>query len=739
MDYSNQRWDIKLPDPTVVEQLTVPLGVSLPLAKILVNRGITEISQAEEFFYPDSANLFNPYLLADMEKAVIRIKKAIENKEKILVYGDGDTDGVTGLVIMKNVLDAWGADTVWYVPGEEGYGLDKNVLDTYAQLGVKLVITVDCGISAGPEIAYAKSKGMEVIVTDHHEVGQELPDAYAVVNPKRRDSAYPFSELAGCGVAFKFGQALTLMASPYMNKKFAVVDIETTGFHPWLDDVVEIGAIELFNWQEKDKFHSLIRPEKNISSTASAYHGITAQMCAAAPSLKEALQGLLDFIKDKIIVVHNKDFVLGFLNFALEKNQLPKIAEEVIDTLEFSRQHFPFRTHALEFLSREFGFVAVLPHRALEDARTTMRVFLRLIELTNLAMKFFIQEQLDLVCLATLADNVPLVGENRILTKLGIKSLTKTERPGLVVLRNFFSPTEKNLTLKNIHWGMVPLLNAPSRRSKAKLAVDLLLAADRQTGEDFLDQISALNDERRQIQGENLEHFNSLLFQQCDLINDRIFVVAAQDLEPGVTGVVASQISRQYYRPVVLLIANGDEIAGSGRSIPGLNLVEAFTHCQDLLIKFGGHKMAAGLTLSRSNVEKFRERIKNYAGSVLKDEDLVPTISIDAEIDSSVISLKFIEELKNLEPYGIGNPAANFLIKKIKLKSCTAVGTNHKHLQLRLDGGSMELKAIGWGLGEWTERLKGINYLDIVFQLELNIWQEREYAQLILLDLKVCE
>ncbi len=189
MNHLNPRWDLKIPDPSIVEQLVNQLGVSIPLAKVLVERGIKNIQQAEQFLYPDIANLFNPYLLADMEKAVMRVKKAIENKEKILVYGDGDTDGVTGLVIMKNVLDGWGADTIWYVPGEEGYGLDKNVIDNYSQLGIKLVITVDCGISAGAEIAYAKSRGMEVIVTDHHEVGQKLMDAYAVVNPKRSDSA----------------------------------------------------------------------------------------------------------------------------------------------------------------------------------------------------------------------------------------------------------------------------------------------------------------------------------------------------------------------------------------------------------------------------------------------------------------------------------------------------------------------------------------------------------------------
>lgn len=739
MSASKLRWDIKIPDPAIVEQFVERLGISLPLAKILVNRGIKDVSSAEQFLNPDIANLFNPFLLMDVEKSIHRLKQAIDRKEKILIYSDGDVDGITGLAIAKSALDSWGGNTLWYVPGDEGYGLDKEIISHYQQLGVKLILTVDCGISALEEIAYAQGQGIDVIVTDHHEPQQELPAAYALVNPKRSDSGYPFSELAGCGVAFKLGQALTFSASPYLDKSFAVLDIETTGFHPWLDEIIEIGAVEIINWKERINFHSLIKPEKNISPSASAYHGITEQMCLSASPLKEVLVKFLDFIGDKIIVLHNKEFILGFINYALEKNQLPKISGEVIDTLEFSRQHFPFHSHTLEYLSKELGFVSPVRHRALTDARSTAHIFQRLVELTDLDMKFFIQEQLDLVCLGTIADSVPLVGENRILAKEGIKSLSRTKRPGLAVLRDYFSPTGKKISSKTINWGIIPLLNAPSRRSKAALAVDLLLAPNREKAREVLDQIVLLNEERRRLQSENLEKFTYQLLQQCDPINDRIFVVVAHNLEPGVTGVVASRISRQYWRPVVLLIASGEEVVGSGRSIPGLNLVEAFSHCQDLLIKFGGHKLAAGLTLALDKVEQFRQRLKNFAKDTLKDEDLIPKITVDAEIDNSFISTKFIEELKNLEPYGVGNAVVNFLLQKAKLKSYAAVGSGSKHLRLNLEGKDITLNAIGWNMAERIQELKEASLMDIVFQLELNIWQERESAQIILLDFKVRE
>lgn len=560
----NKKWEcIELDNEKIknVEKIENEYGISNLLAKILVNRNLTKKEDIDLFLKPTRYDFHNPYLMPDMALAVDRIIKAINNKEKILIYGDYDVDGITSITVVKNFLLERGANVTQYIPNRlnEGYGLNKDAIKKISDDGINLIITVDCGISGIEEVDYANSLGLEVIVTDHHEVGEVLPNAIAVVDAKRKDSTYPFRELAGVGVGFKLIQAIA---------------------------------------------------------------------------------------------------------------------------------------QRLELEEKEY-------------------------------LKY-----LDIVCIGTISDIVPLVDENRVIAKLGLKLVEVTKNVGLKALLE--ASGYKKIDSFTVSFGLAPRINACGRMGKEKEALNLFLTQDENEAKKIALRLNEYNKERQDIEKRIYEDAVNNIEKSEK--NKQVLVLGSEKWHHGVIGIVASKITDLYFKPSILICFEEDEGKGSGRSIPGFDLYESLTNCSENLEKFGGHSMAVGVTLKKENFEKFKEEFEKYAQNS-NICDIIPIIKIDEEITLEDINIKAVEELNMLEPFGEANKMPLFMYKNLKIHSIRTLSEG-KHIKLTLKDNNFYIDSIGFNLGHLAEEYQIGDKVDVVGSLEINRFNGRESVQINLKDLR---
>lgn len=552
-------WQFYEENNELAEEISNKFKISKLLAQILINKNVTKDDEIEVFLNPKRNNFYDPFLMPDMEKAVERIIKAIENKEKVLIYGDYDVDGITSTTVLKKFLEKLGITVDYHIPNrlKEGYGLNKEAIEEIAEKGTQLMITVDCGISGVEETEYAKLKGIDVIITDHHEPGEKLPNALAVVDAKIKTNRYPFNQLAGVGVVFKLIQALSIRLK--------------------LDE-------------------------------------------------KEYLQ------------------------------------------------------------------------------------------------------YLDLVCLGTISDIVPLVDENRVIAKLGLKLVNVTKNIGLRTLLESAGYTVADSN--TISFGIAPRVNACGRMGFADQALGLLLSENRN---DALELATKLNEYNKERQEKEKKIFNDALeLIEQDEENSPAIVLGKEGWHHGVIGIVSSKITEMFFKPSILIGFEGDEGKGSGRSIPGIDLHEALLKCGNNLEKYGGHAMAIGLSLKKENFGEFKKELNEYLGS-LNIGEIKQIIKVDAIADLQSISMKTVEELKLLEPFGEENKMPIFCLKNLKIYSIRAL-TEGKHLKLTLRDDNMEIGAIGFNMGEMTNSLKIGDKVDIIGALEINEYNGYRNIQMNLKD-----
>ncbi len=554
-----KRWKVKAADPVLQFILSRRLGVSRLMAQLLVNRGIYTAEAARAFFDVSLRRLHAPWLMRDMDGAVDITLDALERGKKILVYGDYDVDGVTATALVVDALRGLGGAVDYYIPHrvDEGYGLHAPVLHKARENGVQLVITVDCGISAAAAVEEAgRSGGPEIIITDHHEPPPVLPGAAAVLNPKREDCAYPYRDLAGVGVAFKFVQAL----------------LEKAGRRDW-------------------------------------------------------------------------------------------------------------------------------------------------------------EQYLDLVCLGTVADIVPLHGENRILVKNGLPRLAETARPGLKALCRASGIKGETLGTWEVAFILAPRLNAAGRLGDAGLAVQLLLTGDPGAAWDMAQELNRANQERQQMEAIVFAEALGMLEGDTALAGGKVLVLASPHWHPGVIGIVASRLVERYYKPVLLVACEGDRGKGSARSVKGFNIYRALEYCADCLDGYGGHAMAGGFTLAADRVDELRVKINEYAGRYLSEQDQVPVLELDALVSLSEINRELVSEIEQLAPHGHGNPDPLLGLRRAKLLHCREVGKNNAHLKMLLGDRQATLDGIGFNLGQLAGELAAGKEVDVAFTPSVNSWMGRESIQ----------
>ena len=651
------KWILQDIDKDYLGALQQELNLPEVVLKVLLARGIKTSREIKDFVFPKKEELFNPYLLGDMYKAVTRIKQSIENKEKILIYADRDVDGITSLAVLYNTIFTLGGDVVWYIPSDEGYGLSCTVLDKYKTENVKLIITVDCGISAVTEIDYANSLGMEVIVTDHHEPPQDgLPKAYCVVDPKVTACKYPFKELAGCGVSFKVSQALMQTYGKYFDKEVAILAGKDEQFYliVLVNDIVV--KEEILNKPDLTKFSKIVTNSKNCIENA-----------------------------------ENKDIEIIEIE---EEKDIKQIAYDILNK---------YRNKCFD-----------------DDGR----------------MLEFFENNVDLVALGTVADIVPLTSENRILVQNGLSILNDnySKRLGL---GHIFEEYLKNgqVSAKSISWKIAPILNAAGRMGKASVAANLILADDNYNANNFFVELKKLNNDRKELQNENIRQFNILLKQQCDIEKDNILVVSAKNLMHGVTGIVASQMVKLYGKPVILFIEDQQkgEATGACRSIDGFDIVAALDKTKDLLVKFGGHNRAAGLTIEINKLEEFRKRIKQIAKDHISTEMVANKVNVDCELKITEVNRRTYKDLTVLEPFGASNSVPVFLLKSVSFEEISIIGQTQEHLKLKICKDGISIPAVFWGAAKYIDDFGYKQKYDILFNMDLN----RDAVQLIILDVKI--
>jgi len=564
----SSNWELALqPDEKLIKEISHELKLNPIIVRILVGRNIDTPAKIERFLNCDLNDLCDPYLLQDTQVAVNRIIQALRENEKMMIFGDYDVDGITATSLMFLVLNRLGGEVSYYLPNRllEGYGLSEDGILEAQKRGVKLIITVDCGVTAYEEIKFAKEKGIDCVITDHHEPQDRCLDAVAVMNPKQKGKNYEGGELSGVGVAFKLAQAL---------------------------------------YQKLDQ-----------------------------------------------------------------------------DQAE-------------------------------------------------------LEEHLDLVALGTAADIVPLVDENRILTKFGMRQITRTTKPGLKSLIFVSGIMGEEINTGQVIFVLAPRINAVGRLGDAEKAIKLLTTKDGKLAAELARFLDAENKKRKDIDEGTLEQALEMIRQNVNLSEDRVIVLSSSNWHPGVIGIVASRIVERYHRPTVMITIDKDGGKGSARSISSFHLYNALKECEELLLKYGGHKYAAGLSILPQNIPLFESKLKEIASQKLKAEDLVPKLYIDTEIELEQIDEILVNLIEKFAPFGPQNSKPVFLTRNLEvIGQPYIVGNNH--LKLKVGRGERIFDAIGFGLGDWVKPLgmRKID-LDLAYVIERVEWNGESRIQLRIKDLK---
>ena len=561
------RWEPKpIPNDEAIKLLQSQIGISRNTSIILAQRGINNYHSAKSFFRPKFNNLHDPFLMKDMKSATDRIKEAINNKEKILIYGDYDVDGVASTALLTNFLRQKSNNIFPYIPDREteGYGVSVNGIKKAIKKQVSLIISIDCGIKALKEVEYAKKNNIDFIICDHHLPESEIPNAIAVLDPKRVDCKYPFKELCGCGIGFKLIQALSL---------------------EW-----DIDNRQLINY-------------------------------------------------------------------------------------------------------------------------------------------------LDLVSLATVADQVPLYDENRIITYLGLEQINKKPRPGIKALLSDFKGDE--ISTSTLVFKLSPKVNAAGRMKHATLALELLMCEKLEHTVNLSEQISLINIERREEDKKTTEEA-LIQIKQKEEESFSSTLVHNDNWHPGIIGIVASRLIEKYYRPTIVLTKKGQYYIGSARSINGFDIYKALKKCSNLLEQFGGHKYAAGLKLHESKLKLFRSEFEKFSNKNISEKQKIKTLIYDLEISLSDLNLKFFKIIEQMEPFGPNNLKPIFCSRNCVTTSQTrTVGNDNKHLQLFIKSKNKIYKGIAFGRGDLLNKINESKGFDILYSVEKNTWNGNTELQLIIMDLKL--
>ncbi|HPS58417.1 MAG TPA: single-stranded-DNA-specific exonuclease RecJ [Spirochaetota bacterium] len=677
-------WQVAVHDEAEVQALCDACAIDKIPASILYGRGVRTPEAMAAFLNPCLSDLHSPFLLDGMHEAVARIKEAVRSGERIAIFSDSDIDGITSLAIIHDLLAKLkSAAYIRYPRDREGYGLTYGIIDEFKSEGITLVITVDCGIRDFAEIGYAKSCGMDFIVTDHHEPDSSLPDAI-ILNPKLGDSPYPFKELAGVGVAFKLAHAFKWSERPSYNVRFVVVTPSEGGIRysfirNWI--ITGNGAVES---SQLEWFAS--------SVVVSSDRVVLAGDCA---ELRVFLSGRSDISFEDLFVLANKTLNKNYKSNDSCMDELPGIF--------MLRKNLRGRNH--ETAAR---ILVELQMRGLEKLHGSLR------------------EYMALVAVGTIADIMPALGENRPLIMFGMDVFNGGN--GHQGIREILGVNRASS--KSISWDVAPLLNTPGRMGETRLTVDFFLKDDRESTMELLAEIRKLNSERKKLVTDTI---NRIRAKNPDAgIEPGFFYYADDSIKDGLAGLVANRIAEEIKKPVIIMSGpdgNG-HIKGSGRSFGKYNFLRHLEPLSSMFERLGGHAQAFGFTIRKENIGPVMQQIAGSIGnSCVRDDN----IRIDAVLDQGMIDSAFIERLSLLEPYGKENEEPLFLSRNVEVSSFQRFGADSNHGKYIL---GTNIQAIGWNIADMMQEYSNSGKeLDMVYRLDNNRYLNRLYPRMLIMDI----
>lgn len=684
-------WKLKEVEKRDIDRLK-STGISEILLKILINRGIKDVAAIERYFNPRTRTLFSPFIMDGMCTAIDRIMKATERNESIRVYGDRDADGITSTVVLTETLKSFYDFVDYTVPViEDGYGLNPAYIDVAAKDAISLIITVDCGISNYEEVKYAKSKGIDVIVTDHHEPPAQIPEAVAVVDPKLHSSLCPQKNIAGVAVAFKLAMALEMSRCNKLSKPLIAFDLSDND-------------LTVVRFAPREGFTSI----KNFNSSMF-------NSCVPVFFSREERESIGDLVPAVISCTSDPSCKPIYVN--------KYIAEYLPDAANKSK----------EDLKKALNISHI------SGGKSLLLLFLKCVEAGLPAIKQLWTRCLDILTIGTIADMVPLQGENRTFAQMGLKFVTKSKRLGLSNLFAALGWKNKQITEKDISFSIAPILNSSGRLRTAELAIELLETNQNNKAENLAKQLYELNTERKKLGEECYNGVKQYLQEQNDIEKDRILMVAAPMKNQGVTGIVATRLMLDHCKPVIVLLEDQGKFLGSARSFKNINIIDALNYCSDSLEKYGGHIGAAGLTVQPEKVDSFRAKLREFSSKNISLEDLKPEWEIDSEISLDKVDEQLLAEILKFAPFGIDNPAPIFMAKGAQFQEIKKVGESKNHLRFKFKRqNGRSLFGIGFSLGEiMVPDIIRDGTCDIVFNIEPNDYNGIRTAQLMILDCRL--
>jgi single-stranded-DNA-specific exonuclease len=679
-----QSWELKKnPADIDISELSDFFKINRNLLKIIISRKIITRSEIRDFINPHIGALYSPFLMNGMQDAVSLIRKALIEKKVIGLFSDSDLDGITSLKILHYLFKKIGTEIHYRYPrNDETYGLTKRIIDELHENGVGLLITSDSGIRDLDEIFYARSLGIDVIVTDHHEQGDILPDAI-IINPKKDICNYPDKNLAGVGVVFKLCHALLMSYIPVYDKKFILISLDDGKLYYSI--VVNLIIIDSGCTQDID---SIIKKYNNENP-------VIISMNISDNDSPELLKNPM----------HND--LLQFMSSNLDEFRIIK-NKTIPSACKFLGIEESFFTGSIKLLERIFISVQ-------------MRASGKIYDFLNYCMEF--------VAIGTVADVMPLIGENRIFTKLGLERMSNSSHNGISILSE-----SKSVDSKFISWELSPILNSPGRYGKTDITVDFFLEEDDGKGRNIIDELRILNDDRKKLISDTFTEIISGKNEKNIIIFNSLVCAKTDKIPDGMTGLLASKLSEYYSKPAITVSISGDingQCRGSGRCNGSYDFFLMAEKVSDKFIRFGGHSQAFGFTIAYDRIDE----MLNELSLLINNEeysDLNRRIFIDDELNLSEINTKLIKSLKILEPFGKGNEEPVFLTKNIKPYSFTRFGKKQNHGKFLFKNES-NLTAIGWGMADIMEPLfESSEAIDIVYRLENNEYNNKTYPRIII-------
>lgn len=713
------KWERTEVSSQTVRDLAAKYGCDLLVASILARRGLVEGERIRFFLEDDPRHLHNPFLLPAMEDAVDRVLAAVDEGEKVLVSGDRDVDGITGTTLVVGALQALGLDVSWRVPtGDESYGLSVAAVEEFAAQSGTLIVTVDCGISNAEEVQRASELGIDVIILDHHVPPERIPDAAAVVNPKLRDSPYPFRDLAGCGVAYKFSSALRFARSHLYKEPICLLAARPA------NEAIEVEAVKLRNLAVVDRIVETVVPGMvDIQRTR-----------------------LLPFLEGQQILVWDAPLQQRILQKAFGGG----VEFSLLDVSGEIGSAMPQVVGKSLLRLKELSRIARYDARSSTELDAFINVFVSFARKKERLFGDADLAELQLVALGTLADLMPLRDENRILVRTGLASIAAGPRPGLSDLFMSLGLAGRRVGGTELSWQVCPAINATGRMGTADVAVRLLTEEDRSERGRLAERVVALNDERRKLGSEVWTVLEAPAEESLAEMDGKLVLVGHEGLHRGITGIMASRLVGRYKVPAVAVSLSGKEIAvGSVRSARGYDVRAMLDQCADLFIDYGGHDYAAGFSLPKDRWEELRTRMASVAATMeLGAEEDEETLRIDAELPASYMTPELLSVVDRFEPYGEDNKPLIFVARNLRIEKLDLMGKTAKnHVKLTLDCGAYKWPAVFWQAADRVvpggDREAGQFYerdiVDVAFRVSRNFFNGSETPQLIVSDIRRSE